>query len=346
VVHAVLFGIALGPKIALTNKWDNIDWNDNTTAVGPAPPTSATPFTDGEDQYEESMTEPFLSPVARMVIALLSQLLIVSPLTASCFMAVFAALRTNAHLKFAHFFSAFKCSYYFKLLALSLLVHIGRTLGFHLLVIPGIWFSVISAFALPLHVEHRFLGACTAIKASHKILRSYFWNFLGFALLLILFNFGGLLLLGVGILVTLPISFFALCSCYNHLVGVNGCPVMVPVGSFPQPQQQPPQQQQTPQQLQPQPQLHLQHQQPLQQPVVFSQVPPTPLPPVAAPVSFLPRFGFHYTQLPQSTSSNTITPQPTTFTTTSQYVASPTPTNLYTPTSVPPSSVNVYPGQL
>jgi len=187
----------------------------------------------------------------------LCHLLLVSPGIASAFIATFAAIRTNTHLKYKTFFAAFtQCPYYFRLMWLTFLLHLGQSLGFHLFVIPGIWFTVISAFALPLHVENRFLSGCKAIKGSYKVLKSYFWSMLGFLLLLLLLNLAGFLCFGFGALITLPVSFFAFCSCYNHLVGINGAAVMLPsveLSTFPT------------QPLQPQPQQSIQVQQQIQQ---------------------------------------------------------------------------------
>jgi hypothetical protein len=313
VVHLVIFGIAIGGSKFVNHDYVP-DWN-NTATYSPDPDIA-------EDDTENKSYIDDVSPITRMIALFVSQLFIMSPLMASAFIAVFSAMRSNTHLKFAHFFSAFKCPYYFHLLGLTLMLHLGRSIGFHLFILPGIWFSVVTAFALPLHVEHRFLGVCSSLKASNKILKSYFWSFLGFAILLILLNIGGVLCLGIGAFVTLPISFFALCSCYNHLVGINGAAMMIPISvssSFSHSQQEPVQNhqphQQQPQPPQPQPQQQLQQQQlqqqqlQQQQPVNYfysNQVLRTHLPPVAAPVSVMPSLDSNFPNIPSPTTQ----PQP------------------------------------
>lgn len=60
-----------------------------------------------------------------------------------------------------------------------------------------------------------------ALDTSRKIIGKKFFNWLGFLLLLVLFNFVGALCLGIGLLVTIPSSMCAMYVAYEDVVGLN-----------------------------------------------------------------------------------------------------------------------------
>jgi len=60
-----------------------------------------------------------------------------------------------------------------------------------------------------------------ALDTSRKIIGKKFFNWLGFLLLLVLFNFAGALCLGIGLLVTIPSSMCAMYVAYEDVVGLN-----------------------------------------------------------------------------------------------------------------------------
>jgi len=275
-----------------------------------------------------------------MVMMVIVNILIANPLVSSAFIAVFAAMRTNTLLKWKDFFSAFHCPYYFALLPLVVMLSMGKFIGFHLFILPGIFFTLVTAFALPLHGEHRFLTSWKAIRASYKVLKHYFWSFLCFIILLGLLNVLGMFFFGIGLLITAPVSFYALCYCYNHLVGVNGVALLVPATFTPliAVPATAPQASNNNNNYRPQ-QPTSGHQMPNQG---FTQ---NTLPPVATPVSFASQVQPHlsYPQSPSLQSPSASYPQSPSSFTSPQYRQS---DNLYTATSIPPSSVNFYPAQL
>jgi hypothetical protein len=158
---------------------------------------------------------------------LLEYALVTSPMMAGCFAAVFKAMRNNEYLKFSDFFCCFQYPYYKRLLPLSLLLIGFRTLGMVLFVFPGVYFGIVSVFALPLHREHDFLSAWGAIKGSVRISHKQCCQLFGFLLLLGLLQLLGLVMLVVGLFVTVPMSLVATCYCYHHLVGINGVPLLI-----------------------------------------------------------------------------------------------------------------------
>jgi hypothetical protein len=164
--------------------------------------------------------------VLQMALMFLLNILIGMPAVAGMFVAVFNAMRTNGPVRFKDFFSCFCCRYYCRLIPLSVTLKLVTGI-LSIVIVPAIWFAFATIFALPLHREHRFLGTCKSISVSMKIVHRYFCKMLGFLILNGLLQVLGFFLFGVGLLVTIPLSFVALCYCYNDLIGVNGMPMLV-----------------------------------------------------------------------------------------------------------------------
>lgn len=93
-------------------------------------------------------------------------------------------------------------------------------LGIMLLVIPGIYLSVAYIFIIPFIVLAGF-EFWEAMEASRKLITRNFWNILVFLLLLAAINLAGLLALGVGALVTIPISFLAIYAAFVSILPVK-----------------------------------------------------------------------------------------------------------------------------
>jgi len=168
--------------------------------------------------------------VLSMFLWLLASTTVFTPMVSSAFGAMFNALRTNSYVLFRHCFGSFRRPYYWRLLRLSIVLNIVHAvLGF--LILPGIWFSIVTTFALALHLEHN-ITSCKAICLSMKLVHRYFCRMLGFLLLLALMQVVGAFCFLVGLLVAVPMSLLAVGYCYHHLVGVNGVAVLVarPVG--------------------------------------------------------------------------------------------------------------------
>jgi hypothetical protein len=164
--------------------------------------------------------------VLQMALMFLSAILIGMPAFAGMFVAVFNAMRTNGPIRYKDFFSCFCCRYYCRLIPLSVTLKVVTGL-LSILIVPAIWFGFATIFAVPLHREHRFLGTCKSIRASIKVVHRYFCKILGFLILNGLLQLLGFFLFGIGLLVTIPLSFVALCYCYNDLIGVNGMPMLL-----------------------------------------------------------------------------------------------------------------------
>ncbi|MBD1849863.1 DUF975 family protein [Leptolyngbya sp. FACHB-711] len=93
-------------------------------------------------------------------------------------------------------------------------------IGSLLALLPGIYLSIAYNFAIPLVVERR-LGFWEAIETSRKVITKQWFSFLGFASLLFLVNVAGVLLCGIGLLVTAPLTICATVAAYRHILGLN-----------------------------------------------------------------------------------------------------------------------------
>ena len=107
---------------------------------------------------------------------------------------------------------------FWKYLGMYLLVALVIAAGLILLIVPGIIFALMFMFA-PLIVIERELGPIDAMKESNRITRGHKWPLLGLLLLLVAVNLLGLLALGVGLLVSIPVSTLAFVHAYRSLSG-------------------------------------------------------------------------------------------------------------------------------
>jgi hypothetical protein len=134
--------------------------------------------------------------------------------------AYIVALQTarNRPTSFGDFFKGFNRVLPLLLLAIVSSLLIG--LGFFLLIIPGIYLAVAYFFNVPLLLDKN-LDFWSAMEASRKVVTKKWFAFFGFGLLLTLLNTGGVLLLGVGLLVTLPLTVCIIVAAYEDIVGLN-----------------------------------------------------------------------------------------------------------------------------
>jgi uncharacterized membrane protein len=95
----------------------------------------------------------------------------------------------------------------------TLLTMVIVFVGFILLILPGIYLATRLKFYLYFILEDENLGPVDALKKSMDVTKGIFWKLFWWNILLALINIGGLLLLGVGLLVTLPVTILA----YTHL---------------------------------------------------------------------------------------------------------------------------------
>ncbi|HXG79813.1 MAG TPA: hypothetical protein VNJ31_10815 [Methyloceanibacter sp.] len=107
---------------------------------------------------------------------------------------------------------------FWKYLGASILLTLAVLVGFVLLIVPGIIFGLMFMFA-PFIVIEREAGPVDAMSESNRITRGHKWPLFGFMLLLVLINLLGLFALGVGLLVSIPVSTLAFVHAYRVLSG-------------------------------------------------------------------------------------------------------------------------------
>jgi hypothetical protein len=152
---------------------------------------------------------PFVGPVAAFAIT--------SPLFMGNFI-VSAKLLQGQPPEFRDFFKGFQ--YYVPLLLLSLIAGLFIGIGAILLIIPGIYLAVAYMFASYLVVDRR-MDFWPAMELSRLTVNPRWFGYFAFALLLALLNLAGAIALGVGLLVTIPLSFCALTVAYADLFGLQ-----------------------------------------------------------------------------------------------------------------------------
>ncbi len=94
------------------------------------------------------------------------------------------------------------------------------TVGFVLLIIPGLYLVVGYIFTTWLIVD-RGLDFWQAMELSRKTVHKHLFEVFGFFLVLCLINLGGLLLLGLGLLVTVPWTLCTLTVAYKDMFGIQ-----------------------------------------------------------------------------------------------------------------------------
>ena len=151
------------------------------------------------------------SPVGSLISLLTS-----GPLNAGSLIVAFKVLR-NRETTFGDFFRGF--NHYVPLVLVSLISGVLIGLGFVLLIIPGIYLAIAYTFALPLVLDKK-MNFWDAMEFSRKLISKNWFSFFGFILVLALINFAGIMLLGVGLLVTIPLSVGAIAAAYADIVGL------------------------------------------------------------------------------------------------------------------------------
>ena len=120
---------------------------------------------------------------------------------------------------FSDFFRGFN-----KFLQIFLAYLIGAILiviGFWLLIIPGIYLAVAYGFSFLFVIEKK-LSFWSALEASRKLITKKWFSFVGLGIMLSLLNLAGFLLLGIGLLITIPLSSCIVVAAFEDIVGLNG----------------------------------------------------------------------------------------------------------------------------
>ena len=120
-------------------------------------------------------------------------------------------------LQFADFFNGF--NYLLPLFLGGLACGFLVSIGFVLLLIPGIYLAVGYMFTTFLIIDYR-MEFWQAMETSRQIITRNWFAFFGFAFALFALNFFGALAFGVGLLVSIPVSACAAAIAYKEIMGM------------------------------------------------------------------------------------------------------------------------------
>jgi uncharacterized membrane protein len=144
---------------------------------------------------------------------------VLNPIFSAGFYIVALQIAKNRPIDFSDFFRGFN-----QFLQIFLVYIVGAILiaiGFILFIIPGIYLAVAYGFS-SLFVIEKKLSFWSALEASRKLITKKWFSFLGLGIMLALLNLAGLLLLGIGALVTIPLTVCIIVAAFEDIVGISG----------------------------------------------------------------------------------------------------------------------------
>jgi len=148
------------------------------------------------------------------VVGLIVNTIISPPLYAGLFI-VAHKLILEEPVEFGDFFKGFEKFGVF--LAAGLVSSLLTFLGTLLCIIPGIYLGIAYSFTL-LFIIDQGLEFWPAMENSRKLVTRNFFPMFGFLLLLGLINLGGAILCGLGVLLTVPLTYCAMTVAYMDIV--------------------------------------------------------------------------------------------------------------------------------
>jgi len=122
--------------------------------------------------------------------------------------------------------------YFIPVLIMLILWGIAIFLGLLCFILPGLFLMFVCLFSEPLLLEYydEQITFENVFRMSVKVASKHFWWMLAFQLLTILLAISGLLFLGVGVFVTIPVARLSVLVAFKDLYGLN--PHRRPDGTF------------------------------------------------------------------------------------------------------------------
>ncbi|MGB3642787.1 MAG: hypothetical protein WBA39_35165 [Rivularia sp. (in: cyanobacteria)] len=144
---------------------------------------------------------------------------VLNPIFSAGFYIVALQIAKNRPIDFSDFFRGF--NQFMQIFLVYLIGNILIAIGFLFFIIPGIYLAVAYVFS-SLFVIEKKLSFWSALEASRKLITKKWFSFVGLGIMLTLLNLAGLLLLGIGALVTIPLSSCIMVAAFEDIVGLNG----------------------------------------------------------------------------------------------------------------------------
>ncbi len=148
---------------------------------------------------------------------LVGPILVGGPLLAGMFGAVRRRM-LEGHLDFMDLFQGFNT--FLDTFLLGLVVSVFSLAGLALCIIPFFLVGALYLFPFLFLIERR-IGFWDAMESSRKIAGRELAGYVAFFLTLCLLNLAGLILAGVGVLITIPVSLAAIAVAYDEAVGFD-----------------------------------------------------------------------------------------------------------------------------
>jgi len=127
-------------------------------------------------------------------------------------------LSTGKQIFFEDFFDGFK--HFAGLLLFTLVSAILIFLGIIALILPGIYLVVGYVFT-PFFIIFSRMDFWNAMETSRKLVHKEWFSIFGFLIVLLFINVLGVMALGIGLLITIPLSYCALYAAFDDIVGVS-----------------------------------------------------------------------------------------------------------------------------
>jgi uncharacterized membrane protein len=140
-------------------------------------------------------------------------LLLAPPLYSGFYLVAFK-ISSGQSVVYPDFFQGL--TYYLPTVLIWLVGQVLVSLGIFALVIPGIYLAVAYNFAVLMAIFGGF-DFWTALEESRKLITVRWWKLFVYTLLLLIINLGGVLTFGVGLLVSVPITFYSTYILFEQL---------------------------------------------------------------------------------------------------------------------------------
>jgi len=113
--------------------------------------------------------------------------------------------------------------YYGPALVIGIFYSLAVSIGFLFLIIPGLYLWVALAFSLGVYLEYQQNGIriLEAMQLSAGVVNKRFCSVACFLIINALFSFSGVLLFGIGIFITTPVSLIAIAYAFEDIFGMN-----------------------------------------------------------------------------------------------------------------------------
>jgi uncharacterized membrane protein len=174
--------------------------------------------------FKEDIGNFILITLIAGALASVANFVVAGPLLAGMFIAVKRRMlhgRTDLMDLFAGF------NLFIDAFLVGIITAIFTVVGLALCIFPALIVAAFYLFAY-LFLVDRKLGFWEAMESSRRLVVQDLLGYILFVFLLLLFNLLGLILLGVGLLVTIPVSVAAIAVAYKETVGFMTAPVVAP----------------------------------------------------------------------------------------------------------------------